>query len=95
MTPNASLLKERPSGCGPTTPIRPALELGRRLIADVLLHEPGHYHTHQGTLVGADRWQARWELVGCQSSPLVDHMVVVDAETLRRLPAPSGLRSAA
>ena len=55
----------------------------------------GHYHRRLSTVAGDGRSRTRWELLGCESSPLVEHMVVVDVATLKEAPTPGELRSVA
>jgi predicted phosphodiesterase len=55
----------------------------------------GHYHKRLSTLVDDGQSRTRWELLGCESSPLVEHMVVVDVAMLKEAPTPGELRSVA
>ncbi|MDA8316266.1 MAG: hypothetical protein M0010_14020, partial [Actinomycetota bacterium] len=55
----------------------------------------GHYHKRLSALVGDDRSQTRWVVLGCESNTLEDHMVVVDMARLKEAPTPGELRSVA
>ena len=55
----------------------------------------GHYHKRLSAIVDDGRSQTCWELLGCEGSPLVEHMVVVDVATLKEAPTPGELRSVA
>ena len=55
----------------------------------------GHYHKRLSTVVDDGRSQTCWQVLGCEGSTLVEHMVVVDVAMLKEAPASDGLRSVA
>ena len=55
----------------------------------------GHYHKRLSTVVDDGRSQTCWQVLGCENSPLIEHMVVADVTTLKEVPASDDLRSVA
>ena len=55
----------------------------------------GHYHKRQRALFDDGESQTRWEVLGCESGPIAEHMVVVEAAALRQASRPGGLSSLA
>jgi predicted phosphodiesterase len=55
----------------------------------------GHYHRRLSTMIEDSGSRTCWEALGCESGPLDEHLVVVEAAALREAPTSEGLRSVA
>ena len=55
----------------------------------------GHYHKRFTSVVEDGESRTCWEALGCESGPLTEHLVVVEAAALREAPAADDLRSVA